>query len=133
VAQKGQAPVLTDTQPAAGQPCPGVQTMRPAMALSPQLRRGVALKRHGTKNKSRTFKPAKALLRRCLVNENRSLMFDGDLNVRPRTGFVADGARRTGRLSQSTIEITAQAEFGQGYKNPLNTLWTSPLNNLCFV
>lgn len=59
-------------------------------------------------------------------------MSDGDLKVRPRTGFIADGARYTGRLSQSTIK-TAQAKFGQRYKNPPNTLWTSPLNNLCFV
>jgi hypothetical protein len=59
-------------------------------------------------------------------------MSDGDLNVRPPTGFIAGGGRHTGRLSQSTIK-TAQAKFGQGYKNPSNTLWTSPLNNLCFV
>jgi hypothetical protein len=75
---------------------------------------------------------AKALLCRRLVNENRSLMFDGDLNVRQPTGFIAGGARQTERLSQSTIK-TAQAKFGQRYKNPSNTLWTSPLNNLCFV
>jgi hypothetical protein len=71
VAQKGQAPALADARLAAGQPCPGVHTMHPAMAFFPACSVTAFFKKARDKEQIKNIRVGEGSPGAYVVNENR--------------------------------------------------------------